>query len=360
MTYNRKLVYIVILNWNGWSDTIECLESVFRLNYVNFRVIVCDNNSSDGSLDYIKAWADGLLEVYSPYDNQLRHLTFPSIPKPIPYIQYDNKNAIAERITNADDLPLILIQTGANLGFAGGNNAGLLHALRRNDSDYVWLLNNDTVTEPNSLTALVEKAEQLRSTGSKIGIIGSKLMYYHNPEVFQGVGGTYNKWFATANHIGIFEKDNAQYDNDSVIDSTDYPLGASMLVSTAFIQDIGPMSEDYFLYYEEMDWVARGKAKGWEIGYCWMAKVFHKEGASIGTSAKGSEKSELSDYYGLRNRLLFTNKHYPHYMWCVRLGFIAVLFNRIRRKHYKRVLLVLKVLANKSIPYERLNLQTIK
>ena len=344
-------VYIIILNYNGWADTIECLESVLRNNYPNYQIVVVDNNSPNNSVEYIKAWAEGKLEVWIEQDYLLRHLSFPPVKKPIPYVYYNREeaenggNILLERklmekmppnITTK--YPLIFIQTGENLGFAGGNNVGIKYALAKDDFEYVWLLNNDTVIKKDSLSKLVKKFEKYRKLGKKVGIVGSKLLYYDNPEVIQGIGGIYNKWFAVAKHLGIFEEDKGQYDNEEVLDKIDYIIGASMLVNKDFIKEIGLICEDYFLYFEELDWVLRGKQKGYQLGYCWQSKVYHKEGSSIGSSSKGEEKSEVADYYGLRNRIFFTKKFYPECLWSVYLGFVGVFFNRIKRRQFKRLL----------------------
>lgn len=339
--------YILILNWNGWKDTIECLESVFRLNYKHYRVIICDNDSSDGSLEHIKAWAEGRLDVYLDATSGLRIHSFPPIPKSIPYRQYKRKEA--ETGGDADDAgyPLILIRNDANLGFAGGNNPGLRYALARNDFAYIWLLNNDTVVTAETLYNLINKAKYYKSVQCRVGIIGSKLLFYDRPDIIQSVGGVYNKWFAATRQIGLFAKDNGEYDNEEVTNKTDYPVGASLFISKEFLQDVGLMCEDYFLYFEELDWVLRGKRKYWDIGYCWQAKVYHKEGATIGSSSDGATRSEKSDYFGVKNRIVFTKKFYPHCLLSVKLGFIIVLFNRIRRSQFGRLGLLLKAFRGK-------------
>jgi GT2 family glycosyltransferase len=343
-------VYILILNWNGWKDTIECLENVFRLDYKNYRVVLCDNNSSDSSLEYIKAWADGRLNSYLAPGNPSRHLSFPPLPKPIPYQVYDpNGDKSCEVVDSTADCRLILIQTGSNRGFAGGNNVGLRYVLARNNFEYVWILNNDAVTDPGALTALVEKADQYRLDSVKVGIIGSKLMHYYNPRVIQTLGGLYNKWFGTVRGIGASELDQGQYDFDEMVRKADYVAGASMFVVKEFIQDVGLMCEDYFIYYEEIDWTLRGKKRNWQLGYCWKAKVFHKEGGTIGSSSKGSNKSEISDYYGLKNRIVVSKKFYPEFLWTVRLGFGVVLCNRMRRWQFRRFELVVKAFLGRAL-----------
>ena len=210
-------VYIIILNYNGWADTIECLESVLRNDYPNYQVIVIDNNSPNNSMEYIKAWAEGKLDVWVKPEHPLRHLSFPPVKKPIPYVYYTREGAekggdpdLEKRMeqNNPEGIttkyPLIFIQTGENLGFAGGNNVGIRYSLAEGDFEYIWLLNNDTVIEQNSLSKLVEKAEKYKKEERKVGIIGSKLLYYDNPKIIQGIGGMYNKWFAVGKHLGVF------------------------------------------------------------------------------------------------------------------------------------------------------------
>ena len=351
-------VYIVILNYNGWADTIECLESVLRNNYPNYQIIVVDNNSPNSSMEYIKAWAEGKLDVWIKIDHPLRHLSFPPVKKPIPYVFYvrkeaeeggdsDLENKLMEKIPSEITIryPLVLIQTGKNLGFAGGNNVAIRYALAKDDFEYIWLLNNDTVIEKNALFKLVQKFEKYKKSEKKIGIVGSKLLYYDNPNIIQGVGGIYNKWFATSKHLGVFEKDEGQYDTDEILSKIDYIIGASMLVDKNFIKEVGLMCEDYFLYFEELDWVLRGKEMGYQLGYCWESRVYHREGSSIGSSSEGNEKSELADYYGLRNRILFTKKFYSECLWSVYLGFAGVFLNRIRRRQFGRLLNLIRIIG---------------
>jgi len=371
-------VYIVILNYNGWADTIECLESVLRNDYPNYQVIVVDNNSPNNSMEYIKKWAEGKLDVWVRSDHPLRHLSFPPVKKPIPYVYYGREEAekggnsdwenglIAKSLNSKKGIdqvfsqstnqpfnkstiqpinystkyPLVLIQTGENLGYAGGNNVGIRYALAKNDFGYIWILNNDTVVEKNALSELVWKFEEYRRKKKKVGITGSKLLYYDRPEIIQGVGGIYNKWLAVNKHLGIFEKDRGQYDSEEVSKRMDYVIGASMLVSRDFIEEVGLMCEDYFLYFEEVDWAMRGKRKGYQLGYCWKSRIYHKEGRSIGTSSKGKERSEISDFYLTKNKILFTKKFFPKCILSVCLGLGVVAFNRIRRRQFNRIKLI--------------------
>lgn len=298
------MIYIIVLNWNGWQDTLECLESLLQLEYTNYRVIVCDNCSEDNSEAHIQQWL-----------NQL--------PAP----QY-------ERFT--------LVQTGENRGYGPGNNVGIRLALQDNAMEAVWILNNDVVVDPHSLTAL----NQYRLAHPERGLIGSKLRFYASPDRIQAVGGKYNKVFASSIHLGEFEIDQGQYDADAIRTQIDYPVGAALFVSRAFLESVGLLAEDYFLYFEEIDWATRGSQAGWELGYCWQSTIFHKEGGSTGAHANPELKSHLSDYYSVINRVRFTRKFYSTYLWSVKLGLLVAAANRIRRFQFDRLKIIFKALTS--------------
>jgi hypothetical protein len=174
-------VAVVLLNWNGWVDTIECLETLLRSDYPDFRVIVCDNASTDGSLEHIQAWAEGRLEAGGAEGFQRLRAT--PLAKPVPYVRLNAEQALQPP---AHDVPLTLIDTGGNFGFAGGNNVGLRHALASGRFAYYWLLNNDTVVEPDSLGQLVARMAADRQAG----IGGSTLRHYYAAQVVQVAGGS--------------------------------------------------------------------------------------------------------------------------------------------------------------------------
>lgn len=332
----QKKVYIIILNWNGWRDTIECLESVFRTSYSNYQVIVCDNNSQDDSLEHIKAWAEGQLEIPKARDNPLKNLSSLYIKKPISYVEYDINQSIETRDVIGSKPQIVLIQTGSNLGFAGGNNVGLQYVLAQDDFGYVWLLNNDTVVKPDSLSHMLDRME--RSTVA--GMCGSTLLYYHKPELVQALGGgTYCKWFAITRHIGAFRRFNELMDTKYVESKINYIVGASILLSRQFLKDIGLMCEDYFLYFEELDWAMRSQGK-YTLTYAPKSIVYHKEGATIG-------RSKISDYFFTRNRIVFTQKYFPYCLTTVYLGLLFTLIKRIYKFQFTKALMVVKIICSK-------------
>ena len=297
------MVYIILVNWNGWKDTIECLESVLRLRCTGFRVLVCDNASEDGSLDRIAEWADGG-RVATCANPELNHLTAPPVPKPIAFLRTSSREAIS--LADKQE-KLVLIQVGANLGYAGANNVGLRFALEAGDFEYAWLLNNDTVVDPEALSALLERMRQCPDAG----ICGSTVLYYDRPSIIQALGGSiYNSWTGRGGHIGL-GKNWAPHTRFELIENhIKYVLGASMFVRRQFIEKIGLMNEAYFLYYEEIDWAVRARGK-FSFRYAPLSIVYHKEGSSIGTAVDRSRRSLLSDYYAARSCMLFAKRYYP-------------------------------------------------
>lgn len=285
-------VYIILLNWNGWRDTLECLDSIRKLRYSNAEVVVVDNGSTDDSVHKIRE-------------------AHPDI---------------------------ILHESKSNLGYAGGNNIGIRYALKQG-AEYVWILNNDTVVDENALTSLIDKMRE----NPRIGICGSRLIYYHQRDTLQALaGGSYNKWTGTVNHVGENKPALASYDEDQIQEEMDYVVGASMLVSKGFIDEVGLLNEDYFLYYEEMDWAARGQ--NFDLGFASDSIVYHKEGASTkGSSQKKSTKSRLSDYYQIKNRFKFSLKYFPYYLPFIYLATMVTIFNRIRRRQWNRIPMILKL-----------------
>ena len=291
-------VYVLLLNWKGWADTIECLESVFRQRYENYRVIVCDNASPDDSVERIRAWAHGRQTVSVAEAQPLRRLSLPPVPKPIALAEFERDEAWQGGDAHSDP-PLALIQTGGNLGFAGGNNVGIRYALARGDADYVWLLNNDTVVHPDALALMVERAE----ADGRVGMVGAKLLYYDDPARVQAIaGGVLTRWKGMASHIGAGTADSERWGSPLELDVI---LGACLLVRREVIGEIGLLDEAYFMYSEELDWCWRARTRGWKLLYAPGSIVWHKVGRSVG------QRSPLQEYHAARGTLLFMRKHFP-------------------------------------------------
>jgi GT2 family glycosyltransferase len=336
-------VLIILVNYKGHLDTVECLESIFKLKGVDFKVAVIDNSEDEVSIEYITNWALGKV---TSIDTQYSHLTFPLIEKPIAF-----------HVGNESDIDIqfeepITIVKSSNRGFAAANNIALKHSLRQN-FDFFWLLNNDTVVEPDSLLQLLNCALE----DSKVGICGSKLLLYQDPSTLQGVGGRYNKWFGKVSEIGYLQQDNHQWDSKSF--SIDYVIGAAMLIQKKFLVDVGPMEEDYFLYYEELDWAIRGRRKNWDIGYCSKSKVYHKMGSSINKKQK-SGSSLLADYYSVRNRILITKRFFRYAYITLYPAFSKFIINRIILGQYSRIIMLLKIIYSPKKHFKETHYSKIK
>ena len=245
-------ISIVVLNWNGANDTLTCLDSLAALTYPNFNVVVVDNGSTDDSLA------------------RLRHYTASYL--------------------------LTLLETGRNLGYAGGNNVGIRFALNK-DADYVLVLNNDTVVAFDLLDRLTETATRWPSDG----IYGPIILYEDQPEVIWTAGEFYD-----LEKLGVFHIDNGK-ENDYPLresEEVDHLVGAALFLSAKALRLTGELETKYFLVYEESDWCYRAKRRGFHCRIVPNAIVWHKVGSSF-----GSEESPLRTYFSAKNHLLFAERN---------------------------------------------------
>lgn len=251
---NQPKVYVIVLNWNGWKDTIECIESCLKLTYTNFRILLVDNGSTDGS--------ESILREH-----------FPAVE---------------------------FIQTGENLGFAGGNNVGIKYALEKG-AEYVWLLNNDTIVNPEALGELLKVAQR----DEKIGVVGSKIYYYDKPDTLWFAGGRITRLTSLIHHVGADQKDSTLHQEDMDVD---FITGCSLLVKRLTIQQVGLMCEEYFLYVEDTDWNTRIKKAGWKIKWAAGSKLWHK------VSSMHGQGNPFLNYYCVRNILQYVRFNKPYYL----------------------------------------------
>ncbi|MEM8499763.1 MAG: glycosyltransferase family 2 protein [Pseudomonadota bacterium] len=331
----NQSVYIVLLNWNGWGDTIACLESVFGLQDVSFKVIVCDNDSGDGSLECIQQWASGRLRAVKPSHSRLARLQEAGSPENLKH-----RTIMASEL---GDLPfddaseLTIIDNQANLGFAAGNNTGIRYALAQKDMSHVWLLNNDTLVEPCGLRKMLDRSAV---TGQRF-VCGSRIMFYDNPSVIQAIGGnSYNPWTGNASQsLGRYLPENTELDVASYESALDYVCGASMLVPRRFLHEVGLMQPDYFLYYEEIDWITRA-SPSFKNCVAIDSVVYHKEGSSIGSASFSRRSSALSEFYMFRNKLRYTRRFHWYALPTCYLSSWLQFANRIRQKRFKNALVI--------------------
>jgi len=248
MTYPK--VSIIILNWSGLEDTIECLESLKKITYPNYDVIVVDNGSAGDDAEVLK-------EKFGSY--------------------------------------IHVIRNDKNYGFAEGNNIGMRYALHNSSPDYFLILNNDTVVDSRFLTELVKVAE----TNEKLGIDSPKMCYYDKPHMISSAGARIKWHLGLGENIGIGKIDTGQFDSISEVDCL---LGAALLMKRSMVQEIGLFDERFFLLLEDTDLCIRAKKREYEIKLSPCSKIYHKGGFSAG-------RGTLYLYYMYRNRLLLLKKH---------------------------------------------------
>lgn len=330
---------VLLVNWNGWADTIECLESLVRHIKGDVRIIVVDNGSTDDSPQRIMAWAAGNLEPYLPQTKLLRNLSWPPVSKPISCVLYNQVEA--EKGGDPDESArLAVIRNQGNLGFAGGNNVGLRYLMARGNFDYVWLLNNDTVVADGALEALHQRMRY----SPEVGMCGSTLLHYEEPQRVQArAGGWYCRWIGLPWHIGQLGRSTDLVDEKRVESRINYVVGASLMVSRLFLEKVGLMAEEYFLYYEELDWSMRGSAH-FRLGYAQNSVVYHKIGASIGTRTDPRKKSLTCDYYNVRNRIRFTRRNFPFALLTVYPMLCLAALNRLLFGQWQRSLMILQLI----------------
>ncbi len=240
-------VAIVLVNFNGEKFQNECIQSIKNMNYKDYDIVIVDNGSTDNSIKKVKE-------------------------------KFDN---------------LIIIETGKNYGVAKGNNIGIKYALD-NNYEYVLLLNNDTEVAPDMLSNMIKKA-------SSNTLVTCKMYFYEPNNFLWCAGGKINWNKGTTTHFGENELDKGQHNESKFVEFT--PT-CCLLIHKSVFEKVGFMDEKYFMYYDDTDFCARVNNAGFKIWYESSAKLWHKV-----SSSSGGAESNITIYYGNRNRLYFIEKH---------------------------------------------------
>lgn len=241
----EPLISVVIVNFNGLRFLKPCLSSLASQSYKNFEIILVDNHSSDGSAGYIR-----------------EH--FPDST---------------------------LIETGKNLGFAGGTNTGI----RASRGDFILTLNNDTVTDPS----FIENLARPMASDSRLGMCAAKMLF---PDGRINSTGVCISRSSAAWDRGIFEQDSGQYNTEEEVFG---PCAGAALYRREMLDEIGLFDEDFFIYMEDVDLAFRARLAGWKCRYVPSAMVTHCMGGTTGIN------SDLSVFYGNRNLLWYAIKNFP-------------------------------------------------
>lgn len=258
-------VTFVVVNWNQCQLTLDCLASLYQQKYPNFDIILVDNGSSDDSVLSVRA-------------------TFPNVT---------------------------IIENGKNLGIATANNVGIRHALSR-ESEYIFLLNNDTTVDPEMLNLLVAAAE----SNDSIGASGPTMLYHSDPEVIWCSGNRVD--WRTGSTFRLRENEPLDSVEGSPIVDVDFITSCAVCIKRDVFRTVGLMDDRYFIYYDEADFFARSAALGWRTVYVPSALMWHKVSATMGETSPGTE------YYMTRNRILFISKNLSSYLRFRALAWIAL------------------------------------
>lgn len=250
------LVFIILVNWNGRTVTLECLESLGQIDYSAFKVLVVDNGSSDGSVEAIRT-------------------AHPEV---------------------------ILLPLPENRRFAGGNNEGIRYALD-SGADLILLLNNDTTVARDFLRLLVDR---MRCT-DRCGIVTPKIYYAHPSDLIWYAGGEISYWTGTMRHRGIREIDRGQHDT---VRDIAYATGCCLLTTADIIRAVGGLDESYFMYTEDADWSVRIRKAGYRLVLEPRARVWHK--LSVST---GGHLSSFKLWNKLKSNFRFFARHASWYHW---------------------------------------------
>ncbi|MGB7533083.1 MAG: glycosyltransferase family 2 protein [Halobacteriota archaeon] len=323
-------VSIIILNWNGWEDTIECLESLYQITYPNseaffvnalpqragkgcYDVIVVDNGSEDDSIEKIKEYAEGKIKVESKF------FEYSDKNKPIKFIEYTRERTEAEGSKEKEitELPsnrkLILIKNEKNYGFAEGNNIGMRYALKSLNPDYVLLLNNDTVVDKVFLSELIEIIE----SDEKIGIAGPKMYYYNyngKDDVIWFAGGKINLWRDMVYfHIGLNEQDLGQYDTFKEVD---WISGSALMLKSIVIKKLSLLNSKYFFGNEDVEYCLKLRRQGVKVVFVPTSKVWHKVGVS---RAKTAKIRDIQAYFN------FIKENFPRFVYAYHILLLSLI-----------------------------------
>lgn len=263
----EKKIAIILLNYKGYEDTKACINSLKEIDYKNFNVIVVDNDSQDGSFEKLQQDFSVKADGHSG----------------------DKKDALeASHFITVGNEELHFMASGKNGGFAYGNNIGIEYALDKG-ADYVLLINTDTLVEKDFLNILVEEAESRED----VGVVTGKILYESKRDSVWFGGGEINwsRFYGAHSHY-----EDARY--------ITFSTGCLMLIKKNVFEKVGLLPEQYFMYYEDVDFCAMLQEAGFKIYYTPKSVIYHKV-----SSSSGGEESPFSVYLNTKNRLRFMNKY---------------------------------------------------
>jgi GT2 family glycosyltransferase len=321
-------VSIIILNWNGWKDTIECLESVLKLDYPYFNIILIDNNSLDDSINQLISWAEGNngIEINSLFDT----IIYPLEKKPVSYY-VDEMSSYEKNKINKKDAKILIIKSDNNIGFARACNKGMEIARSFYQSDYYLLLNNDTIVKKDTLTNLITILEKNKS----IGAAQATIYNYSQARLIDNAGGQILFWGQTKYYHKI---------GPTEIKTISFIHGCALCVRSEVISKHGQLTEKYFFGEEDFEFSYRLNKLSIPMVCVGNSQVFHKVGTSSQLLLKNAERKIL--LFAV-NRIVDLRDIYPNLLWIVWKYFALIYFGYLLLKNkirLKRILHILRVI----------------
>lgn len=292
---------LVIVTYRAAGFIADCLESVLASRYPDLRIVVVDNASPDETVQAVRQWAAGAEPALRPdWPFAADHRA----PRPVDLVECGPQGPADGRLGT-----VTLVQAGGNLGFAGGVNLGLELLKADPATDLFWILNPDTVVEPQAPAAFAEAARQ----AGRFALIGGRVVFFAEPERVQIDGGRIGRLAA---RVCAVNADADRHAPPPAADSLDFITGASMVASRAFVERAGLMEEGYFLYFEELDWqLRRGDLP---LVVAPDAVVRHHAGATIGSGGI-SKPGAFSVWFTSRNTMRFVARWFP---WRLPLAYL--------------------------------------
>lgn len=342
---NRKspIVAVIVLNWNGWRDTIECLESLYQQECSSYQIIVVDNGSTDNSLKYIEQWAQGNLFLTS------RFLEYDRIGKPIFIVRYSKEKAesggteISESklLKLTSNKRMILTVNNTNLGFAMGVNVGIRYALKHN-FEFMLVLNNDTVIEKNALRNMISHMLLNKS----VGALTAQINYYDSPDLIWNTGG-YLTAFGNRKYYNHNTIDNGQQQKNYPGRVT-FVTGCALLIRRSVFKKYGLFTEKFFFGEEDFEFSLRMKKYGVCLACCTNSRVYHKMEKSCNQLFK--QRINYAFVHHL-SRFINMKEYYPYSFWKIwRYLSLLYLLPMLHQK-YKLGFKTLLIFSKKLIRY---------
>lgn len=285
---------VVVVTFNSADVILDCLESLLASDGVSLRIVVVDNGSTDATPALLRDWAAG---GDRPAGAALP-FALPPVTRPLA-LHAD----VPPPGTGAAGHAVTLLDTGLNTGFAGGVNRGLAALAAVPGIDRFWVLNPDSAVPPCTARAFATHP----APPGGFALMGGRVIYLETPDIIQIDGGTLNRRTGVTGNLHLSQSHSATPPPDPA--RLDFITGASMVASRAFYEAAGPMAEDYFLYYEEVDWALRRGTL--PLLYCPGGIVYHVGGTAIGSPVIGRPASPFSLYFKHRGRIRFLRRHFP-------------------------------------------------